>query len=404
MKILQVNKFFYHRGGVEQHFFDLANLLKRHGIEVGFFSMKDPRNESTEFTKYFVKNINFEKLNWRAVLNVSKVFYSWEAKRKIKKLLKNFYPEVAHLHLIYGILSPSILSALKNAQVPVVLTIHDWKLICPNRMLFTQGAVCERCKNKKYYQCAKYCCVKNSFPQSVVADKEAYFHNFLKIYENKIDRFIAPSEFIKKTLVDFGWSAEKIIVLPHFLPGDVNKVSVAPPLPASAKFVFVGRLVAEKGISKLVDFWLRENIAYPLEIFGDGPLYSDLNKKIKIAGNDKIILHGQVERQHILTSLKEFTAMIVPSVWYEPFGLVATEAWSQGLPIIATRMGALEELCEASHAGILYDPQNSEALKKALHNIQDMKYRRQAVEYMRGHHLPEEYFGSLLAVYRQLKK
>ncbi len=404
MKILQVNKFFYRHGGADHHFLDLSSLLARHGVEVGYFSMRDKRNLPTAFDKYFVKNIDFSRFNLSAVLNISKFFYSFEARRKIKELLDKFSPDAAHLHLIYHHLSPSILPALKERNIPIVMTVHDWNLICPNYWLFTQGKICERCRNKKFYQSVKYRCVKNSWWKSLLAAKAAYLHESWQIYQKNIDLLIAPGEFVKNEMVKFGWPRKKIKVLHHFLPTDIQKVSAPAPLPREVRFAYVGRLTEEKGIGRLVDFWLARDIPYHLEIFGDGEMYKEIFGKIKNSGNQQITMHGHVAREKVIERLKDFTAVIIPSIWYEVFGLTSIEAWSQGVPVIASNLGTLKELCERSKAGILFDWSDENSLKKALHNIQDTRYRRRAVEYMRENHLPEEYLGSLFEIYRELRK
>jgi glycosyltransferase involved in cell wall biosynthesis len=401
MKILQINKFFYRRGGADHHFIDLVDLSREKGDGVFVFSMRDKRNEPSDYEKYFVSNIEFGKFNLSALLRPWRIIYSFEAARKLRRLIRDFRPDVAHLHLIYHHLSPSVLSVLKKEKIPVVMTIHDWKPLCPNYLLYTQGAVCERCRGGHYIQAAKHRCIHDSCPQSVWAAFEAYAHHAKKYYEEYVDLYIAPSEFVKTMFVKWGFSADKIQVVPHFLSPAITRERAARPAPAKSEFAFVGRLNAEKGIMTLVRKWANEKIAYPLHVFGDGPLAPQLKNFVEENNLKNIILHGAVPREDVGKRLREMTALIVPSEWYEIFGLVAIEAWAEGVPIIASNFGALPELVNNSGAGIIVDFKTGK-LPDALSAITDQKYRDNAVSYMSNHHSADDYYRKLTAIYTTL--
>lgn len=405
MKILQVNKFFYRRGGAEQHFFDLRDLLTSRGEEVIDFSMRDKRNEPSPFAEYFVANREFGRTNWRTLARPCKIIYSGEAKRKISRLIKATRPEVAHLHLIYHHLTPSILVALKKANIPTVMTIHDWKPLCPNYHLYTEGRPCVRCRGGHYWQAARHRCLRGSLPASALVALEAYYHHFRRYYEDYIDLLIAPSDFAKEMFVLFGWPEEKIEVLPHFLPAAIKPVSVPPPLPEERRFAYVGRLSPEKGVDRLVDFWIKEKIRYPLDLYGDGPLYETLGRALKknSAAAKKIRRLGRAPREQILARLDDYAAVIMPSVCYETFGLTAIEAWSRGVPVVANQLGSFVELLEKSGAGLLFDWSSGDRfLTEALEKIQSPAYRQRAVAYIKNNHRPDEYYRRLKQIYERL--
>ena len=151
MRILMINKFFYKKGGSEAYMFNLIEMLRKNGHQVIEFSMQDEKNEKSDYAKYFIKNIDFQK-NEGFFENIKKVFhalYSVEAKNKLEDLINTEKPDVAHIHNFNFQLTPSILFVLKRYKIPIVWTMHDYKLVCPNFRLFTEGAICERCKYHK---------------------------------------------------------------------------------------------------------------------------------------------------------------------------------------------------------------------------------------------------------------
>lgn len=380
---------------------DLVDLLHEKGEGVFVFSMRDKRNKSSDYEKYFVSNIEFGKLNLAALLRPFRVIYSFEAARKLRRLIREARPDIAHVHLIYHHLSPSVLAVLKQEKIPVVMTIHDWKPLCPNYLMFTEGAICERCRGGHYVQAAKHRCIHNSCPQSIWAAFEAYVYHAKNYYEEYVDLYIAPSEFVKTMFIKWGFPADKILVLPHFLSPSIVREQTSITAPAKPEFVFVGRLNAEKGIMTLARKWASEKILYPLHVFGDGPLAPQLRNFVEDNRLRNIILHGAVPREEISQRLRAMTALIVPSEWYEIFGLVAIEAWAQGVPIITSNFGALPELVKNSGAGIVMDFKNDK-LSDVLSAITDQKYRDNAVSYMSGHHLADEYYRKLLHIYKMV--
>lgn len=402
MKILQINKFYYRKGGADQHFLDLVDLLKEKGNEVSVFSMRDKNNEKTEDEKYFVSHREFGKFNLNAYLRPLKTIYSCEAKRKIAGLIKDKKPEIAHLHLIYHHLTPSILPVLKKNKIPVVATIHDWKYICPNYLLFTQNKVCDRCKGGKYINCFKYRCLHGSLSQSLLATAEAYFHHVKKYYENYIDLYIAPSEFVRNKFIEFGYPADKIIVLPHFLPEKsllLNKNNFSPALPL--RFVYVGRLSLEKGIKKLVQIWLDLNIPYHLEIFGSGPEKKDI-ENLAAKSHGRIICRGFLPREEIAREYGRFCATIAPSVCYETFGLSVLESLAAGVPVVVNDLGGLKEFSQKSSAVLGFSLDKPETLLPVLKKTPTPQLREEAMRFVRNYPTMENYYQNLISVYKRL--
>ena len=202
MKVLLVNKFFYSRGGSEKVFFDTAKLLAQAGNEVVFFSMKDEKNRPSEEAEFFVDKIDFGKREGLFVdlKKAGHYIYSTEAKKKLEELLDKEKPDIAHLHNISHQITPSILSVLKKYKIPVVQTLHDYQLICPNYHLFTHGQACERCKKVRYYNAFFYKCLRNSYAASFLGMLELTAQRLFGFYKEQIDLFITPSAFLKDKL------------------------------------------------------------------------------------------------------------------------------------------------------------------------------------------------------------
>src|SRR4030043_290553 len=220
MRILQNNKFNFPKGGADKHFLDLIELLESQGRKVAVFSTRHPKNLRSRWEKYFVSTAGYtsEYTVWQKIKGIFRMFYSFEAKRKINKLLDDFKPDIVNIHNIYHQLSPAILFEIKKRKIPVVMTVHDYKLINPNYNLFNNGKFYNRCKNRKFYQCFLDKCVKNSYLKSFIAMLETYWHNeILKTYRKNIDLYIVPSLFARNILSDGGVDGRKIEILPHFI-------------------------------------------------------------------------------------------------------------------------------------------------------------------------------------------
>jgi len=347
MKILQINKFFYMKGGSERHFFAVSDLLRQNGHEVLEFSMNDRRNRPSAYSDFFIGEINYSR---SLLSNIFKFLYNFEASRKLAKLIKQEKPEVAHLHNIYHQLSPSIIHTLKKHKIPMILTLHDYKVICPNYQLFNKGEICERCKGGKYYNCFSGSCIKNAHEKSLLGALEAYLHrDVLKSYD-LIDKFIAPSNFIKDKFVEFGIDGDRIEVIENF-------TEMMPDSSARATddyLLFFGRLSKEKGVNVLLDA-MHEIDDVKLKIAGDGP--DKINYQLKIKNyklGGRIEFVGEKSGDELNELVRRAKAIIVPSVWYENMPMNILEAVAMGKVVIASRVGGIPEIIEDKENGFLF--------------------------------------------------
>lgn len=383
MKILQINKFHFPQGGADAYYLRLSELLRVAGHRVVFFSTDNQKNELSVFSKYFAESIDYNggRLGFfKKAVYAFRLIYNFEARRKLVGLLEKERVGIAHLHNIYHQLSPAIIGALKKRGIPVVMHLHDYKIICPNYKLFRRGKICERCVGGKFYHCFFGRCLKNSYLKSLAAMIEAYLHGpILRTYE-KIDLFIAPSEFMKNMAVRHGIPEAKIAAIPNFSPA-VPAVTA----PDGDYFFYFGRLSEEKGLHVLLEA-MKYAPAARLKIAGDGPLADQLRRDILRLGlENRVEMLGRLEGEKLGSAIAAARAVIAPSIWHENMPLAVLEALARGKAVIASRAGGLEEIIQDGENGFLFEAGNRRELGKIIGRFDRRKFSAA------GQALPEKY-------------
>lgn len=403
MKILQVNKYHYPRGGADRYYLDLGERLELSGHDVAYFAMKHPNNKPSIWEKYFVSRVSYNESVWRYALKIpGRTIYSLAAKKKFKQLVKDFRPDIIHIHNIYHQISPSILDVAYKAGIPVVMHLHDYKLVCPNHALFVHNKVCQKCLGKNYCPCIKNRCVKDSFGASLLAALEMYLHHrVLKIYKKKINIFLSPSFFLKNLLVSAGWPEDKIKVINNPFrsdlepTGDINREDY---------FLFYGRLSSEKGIDIAIKA-VRANTELKLKIAGSGPEEANLKNLTKErAVTERVEFLGWQEGKSLAKLISRAQAVLVPSRWLENFPLSALESLSLGTPVIAANLGGLPEIINSGN-GYLVEPEDPKALQEAMLNIIHGKtFRDEEIRSSSQKYLPEKNLEAVLLAYKSVIK
>lgn len=365
MKILMCNSFHYLRGGAERCFFELSALLEAHGHTVIPFCMDHERNLPSEYSDYFVSNIDFPSRLQEPGIKpkasvLERVVYSREANRKIKKLIEDTKPDIAHIHGIAHETSPSILPALKEYNIPVVQTLHDYKLVCPNTTFMSGSDICEKCKGHRYYNVAVNRCKRGSLAASLLASVEAYSHHLTNIYQKNVDLFISPSQFLKEKVEEFGVKRE-VVHIPNF----INIDEFSPKYEAGNYFVFCGRLVQQKGIRTLVKAMRNINKSH-LFIAGDGELENELKDYAKIYDINNITFLGHLSKDEIIPLVQNAAFMVTPSEWYENNPMSVIEAFASGTPVIGANIGGIPELVHHGETGLLFEPGNQDELEERI--------------------------------------
>ena len=397
------NKYYFLKGGAEQYLRDLEGLLQRNGHEVMPFAMQDEKNWETEWSKYFVSPVQTEKVSfgWQGLRTAGRALYSCEAKRKFGQFLDEAKPDLVHVHNIYRQISPSILPEAKKRGLPVVLTAHDYALIAPNYSLFHDGEICEITKPDRYFKAVKHRCLKGSKAASFLVALEMWVQHKLKLYQNNVDRFIVPSRFLKAMMVDYGWPEDKIDVLPLFI--DSNKFK---PSYGGDYALYVGRLSQEKGLSTLVRAAaLTKNV--PVRIVGRGPEKKALERLAKEIGADNVTFPGFKRGADLQAEYSGARFNVIPSEWYEVFGLIAIEAYAYGKPVIASQIGGLAEVVRDGETGINSSVGSPEKLAEAISELWNSpdaaeEMGRAGRRWVEEEFTPEKHYEGLKEIYKKV--
>ena len=406
-KVLLVNNFYYNRGGDCTYLFGLKNILEKNNHNVVIFSMQHPENIESTWSKYFVNYINYDEevkqISFSSGMKVAtRTIYFLRAKKMIAKLIREENPDIAHLQNIHHHITPSILYTLKNKNIPVVWTLHDYQLICPNISFLAHGKICERCKNKKYYWPVIVKCKKNSFAASVMSAIEIVIHNVMKI-DRLVEMYIAPSKFLESKFIEFGFKREKVKHISHFASVDVkNNIDKS-----EEYYLFIGRISEEKGVKTLIEAAVKLNLS-KLKIVGDGPLLQDMINYARVIDNNNIVeFVGHKSREEVDEIIKKCKFLVIPSEWYETSGLVIIEAFSYGKTVVGSRVGGIPELIRDNETGLTFEMGNvqdlSSKIKYMLNNPDEVgRMGKNAREFTQKELDSERYYKELIKIYDDL--
>lgn len=355
-----VNKFFFIKGGQERIMFDEARLLEEQGHEVAFFSMKHPENiPNYRYSKYFVDYVDLSNPNndysFTEKIKIAKDFiYNKSAKETFKKFIDDFKPDIVHCHGISHQISYSIIDVTNDLKIPVVQTLHDYQIVCPNYMLLLSGKnSCSdyKCIKGKYYNCFYYKCIKDSYPASLLGMAEMYFNRHEKGLINKVSKFIVPSKFLYNIVLNSGIEKEKVFLINNF----IDTENIEPEYTSHKYFVYVGRLSKEKGLRTLLNAF--HNIpSVKLIIIGKGPIEQTLILDKELNQMENVEFVGYKNKEEINEYLKYCEALILPSEWYENAPVSMLEAFAMGKTVIASNIGGIPEMIKNNYNGYLFLP------------------------------------------------
>ncbi len=328
-----------------------------------FWGMAHPLNPEYQYKDYFVSHIDYH--NPGGVKNQLKMainmLYSFEAKRNIEKLLESEIPDVVHLNNFAHQISPSILHVFKKYNIPVIMTMRDYKLICPTYTMLLHGKPCERCKKGRFYQCLINKCSKKSFVKSFLNTMEMYLHHHIMHIYDLIDVYISPSRFLKSKCEEMGFN-KKIEYLPNFV-----RVEEFDPKYSwdENTIVYFGRLSEEKGLFTLIE--AVKNIPdITLKIIGEGPLRSSLELNVESKGLKNIKFLGYKSGKELHNEIRSAMFVVCPSEWYENNPRSIIEGFALGKPAIGARIGGIPELVMDNKTGLTFESGNSEDLRSKI--------------------------------------
>lgn len=400
MRVLLVNAFHYLKGGVERTYFDESRWLAAAGHEVAHFAARHPDDAPSPTAGYFAPPADFSEggpvLAQLALL--PRALWSAPAAAAMARLLAAWRPDVAHLHAPSRHLTPSILRSLERAAVPVVMTLHDFKPWCTNRILYAHGAVCERCRGGAHWHAVTTACVQDSRAKSAVGAVEAYLHDGLHAYRS-VRRWIAPSRFVYDKARSFGLDDAQLRVLSHGV--EPPRETFAPPPGTPERYAFfAGRLSAEKGV-RLLPALAAAIAPVPLVVAGDGPLAAWLH-----AGKPaNLHLVGHLSDAALAGLRARASVVLTPSLFVEHFGYTVAESLLDARPVVASRIGALPELVEHEVTGLLVEPGDGAALATAVRRALDdpaaARWGEAGRERVRRVSAPAAHVNGLLGIYHE---
>jgi glycosyltransferase involved in cell wall biosynthesis len=348
--VLQINKFFFEKGGAERYFFGVSHELERRGHTVVHFSMEHPRNRPSPQSHYFVPRRDYDENGARPSLrDAGRLIRSSDAADRVRRLAVELRPDVAHLHNVYHQLTPSIIDALRSAGVPVVMTLHDYKLVCPSYGLFSRGRFCYRCRGGRFYHAPLEACSGGSRVRSALLAVESYYQKYSGVYES-VARFTAPSRFMQKTFLDAGYEEERVVYLPAFVPDEEGIAPSSASLPAGLpeRFaLYLGRLSPEKGVNTVLAA-AALNPGIPTVICGAGPERERLQAEADAQGLDGVYFTGHADRAAVHALLERAAMALLPTLSPENAPFSALEAAVAGVPLVVSSMGGLPEIADLS--------------------------------------------------------
>ncbi|MCF7795136.1 glycosyltransferase [Patescibacteria group bacterium] len=378
MKILQVNKYHYFRAGAEKYYLDISDELKKQGHEIAYFAMHDEKNIESKWSKYFVSKLDFHNLSFKDKLKLpGRIIYSLEAKRKFKKLVEEFKPDIIHAHNIYHHISPSIFDVAKRKKIPLILHLQDYKLISPNYNIYSHGKNNWDHCGSKFYKCFFNKCFKNSYIQSFLVSLEYFVHHYiLNIYNKNVDMFIAPSIFMKEKAKMFVLKSNNIEVINNHIKD--YEVSETAQTKGNYWFYF-GRLAVEKGIQNLLFALSEINDNSKLKIAGNGPYKKELEDLVsKLKLDDRVEFLGKKQEKELKEIIKEAKAVVIPSIWPENFPFALLETIAMGKPAIVANSGGMPEIIKDRENGFVYEAEDIKELKEKMIQIDKIDYMKMA--------------------------
>ena len=369
MKILMVNKFLYSRGGCENYMLYLSDELKKRGHEIEYFGMYDEKNTVGNSLGKYTQNMDFHSKGLGRFLYPFKIIYSFEAKRKLLQVIDDFKPDIIHMNNINFQLTPSVIYAAKKRNIPLVQTVHDYQMICPNHLLynFSENIPCEKCIKGSYINCINNKCIHASRVKSIIGAVEAKLYSLLETYK-KVDLFITPSYFLEeKLLTARKFYKGKTKTIHNFI--DKNKFTSVTP-EEEGYIAFAGRLSAEKGV-ELIAKAAKLLPEHTIFVAGDGP------DKNVLENIPNIRLAGFLSGEKLVEFMGKAKVLLVPSVWYENCPLSILEAQSMGVPVIAMNSGGMAELIKDGVTGtLMQEPTPEELAGKIKETVENEEYYR----------------------------
>jgi glycosyltransferase involved in cell wall biosynthesis len=404
MNILQINNYFYIKGGSEKYFFEVSQLLKRHNHEVIFFSVHDNNNNIDAGSNvYFGKEMSFDinQSFFERIETALRMLYSFENNKIMRNLLIHYKIDIAHAHNIYHRVNPSVLVELTKKEIPVVMTLHDYKICCPIYTFYRNGNICTECIKNSRLRIIKHKCTKGSLMLSLFHYIESTFHNLIGLYKKNINMFICPSKFSLRKHAEGGIPEDKLVHIPNF----INVSEFNPNYESGDYILYVGRLSKEKGIFTLLK--AVKGIDVRLKIVGDGPIRKDCEEFVSENSIKNVEFLGYKTGNELKEIIRNCNFLIIPSEWYENAPMTIIEAFAYGKPMIGANIGGIPEMIIAGETGLLFQAGDyNELREKIIYLLNNpsliTKMGKMAREKAESEYSEEIHYQRLIEVYKKV--
>jgi glycosyltransferase involved in cell wall biosynthesis len=367
--ILNVSQNHHVRGGSDRYFFSLAELLQKHGHRVVPFTAANPDNEPSEWEHYFPRAADFEHPGAGDLL---RFLYSHDAVKSIRRLLKDTGIDLAHFHIYYGKLTASILEVLKRDGIPLIQTLHEYKLTCPVYSHLSNDQICEACEGKHFWRALPKRCNRGSLARTALSVTESYVSKMLGAVK-KFDHFISVSHFLRKKAISHGIPEDKISTVHNFV--DVSNIT--PNFSVGDYVLYFGRVHRSKGILTLIEAAVPLTDV-PIYIVGDGESMPEVQRIIEQNGCQHIHLLGFKQGDELRELILNSICTVLPSEWYENCPMSVLESYAYGKPVIGADIGGIPELIVDDVDGFLVPSGEQEALRERL--LWMSNHKNEAVE------------------------
>ncbi len=393
MRIAIIHNAYHYRGGEDSVVSFQAELLAAAGHEVHGFTVS---NDDVFGCGRPVK----------ALAAAMRSPWNRESYRRVKAFLDRCRPDVCHVHNWFPLLSPSVYGACRDLALPVVQTLHNYRLMCANATLFRDGRICELCLGGEHRHAVRYGCYRDSRLQSRVWMRVIDRNRRREVFKRMVDRYIAPSQVVAAKHCQAGLPESKIVVLPHGCHDPLAGQGMDHDTDYSrddAPAVYVGRLSPEKSLMTLIESW--RGMTRPLKLIGDGPDQAKLRSAS--SDNPNIEFAGRLSRDKVIESIRRSSFLVFCTGCYDTFGLGVVEAMACGRPVLATRLGGPAEIVVHEQTGLLVEPRSADAMRNAAMRLfSDRDFRDRCARTARLRYLerytPEVHRRGLEAIYHDL--
>lgn len=412
MRVLQVNTRHKFGGGDSTYAFAVGKQLRDKGHEVAYFAMKGKDNLPDPNEDLFVSEIDFKALNGRKSLatawrTATRAIYSKEARGKFRMLLERFHPDVVHLHNIHAHITPSILYETSIRKIPVVWTLHDYKLVCPNShfLVDSSGTVCEACGDGNFYHAAMKRCKKGSLAASLLAAIEAYVHRQLRISE-KVYQLLCPSQFLLRKMIEGGLPASRLRHLPYLLDDAAFNDFAGMEGGCSGYGLFLGKVERLKGVHILCEAC---RLAPNVRVVLAGRLDEGFRNEFERIRPPNVEYVGLQKPEGLKELLVGALFTVLPSIWYENQPFAILEGFAAGIPAVASDLGGMAELVGRDERGLLVPAGDAPALAAAMQKMSSdtafcYEAGMQALSYAKAQHSVSVHYDRLMDAYQAAQK